>query len=56
MRLRANQLKANIERQLAPIYLICGDEPLQVAEAADSVRQGAKKSGYENREIFHRGD
>ncbi len=52
MRLRANQLKANLEKGVASIYLICGDEPLQLGEAADVVRQTAKKSGYENREIF----
>lgn len=52
MRLRASQLKANLEKSVASIYLICGDEPLQLGEAADVVRQTAKKSGYGNREIF----
>ena len=52
MRLRAHQLKANLEKKFAPVYLICGDEPLQLGESADAVRQVAKKLGYENREIF----
>jgi DNA polymerase-3 subunit delta len=52
MRLRANQIKVSIEKKLAPVYLISGDEPLQLGETADTVRQTAKKFGYENREIF----
>jgi DNA polymerase-3 subunit delta len=52
MRLRANQLKTNLEKAVASIYLICGDEPLQLGEAADAVRKIAKQAGYENREIF----
>jgi len=52
MRLKVNQLPAHLEKKLAPVYLISGDEPLQLQEAADAVRRAARKQGYENREVF----
>lgn len=52
MWLKAEQLPSALARGLAPIYFISGDEPLQLGEAADAVRQEAKKQGYENREIL----
>lgn len=52
MWLKAEQLTTELKRQLAPIYFISGDEPLQLGEAADAVRQAAKKQGYENRELL----
>jgi DNA polymerase-3 subunit delta len=44
----AGQLKAN----LAAIYLISGEEPLQREEAADAVRAAARAQGYTEREVF----
>jgi len=53
MRLRANQLVANLKKSgLAPIYLISGDEPLQVMECADTLRQYARQQGFEERIVF----
>lgn len=52
MRFSANQIKANLEKKLMPVYLVSGDEPLQLGESADAIRQAAKKASYENREIF----
>lgn len=52
MWLKAEQLPAALSRNLAAIYFISGDEPLQLGEAADAVRQAVKKEGYENRELF----
>jgi len=37
---------------LSPIYLLSGDEPLQMMEAADAVRRVAKQQGYLEREIL----
>lgn len=37
---------------LSPIYLLSGDEPLQMMEAADAVRQVAKRQGFLDREIL----
>jgi DNA polymerase-3 subunit delta len=47
------QLGDQLKRRLAPIYLLSGDEPLQIMEAADAVRQAAKAAGYGNRELFY---
>lgn len=52
MRLKAEQLDAALNKKLAPVYLIAGDEPLQLGEAADAIRRAAKKAGFENREVL----
>lgn len=53
MQLRPEQLEADLNRQLRPVYLISGDEPLQVLEAADAVRRQARAEGFEDREVMH---
>ena len=52
MRLRADQLENALQKELANIYFISGDEPLQLGETADAVRRVARKAGYGNREIL----
>jgi DNA polymerase-3 subunit delta len=52
VRLRAEQLPAELARGLAGIYLVSGDEPLLVGEAADAVRAAARAAGYEDRRVF----
>jgi DNA polymerase III subunit delta len=46
------QLPTALARGLAPIYLISGDEPLLVGEAADAVRRSARAAGYADRIVF----
>jgi DNA polymerase-3 subunit delta len=53
VKLYAEQLGAQLKRQLAPIYLLSGDEPLQLMEAFDAIRQAAKAAGYSHREVFY---
>ncbi len=53
MKLRGGQLAGYLARELAPIYLISGDEPLQVAEATDVVRSAARERGYTGREVLN---
>lgn len=53
MKLSANQLVEHLATGLAPIYLVSGDEPLLVTEAADSIREAARHAGYLTRELFH---
>jgi DNA polymerase-3 subunit delta len=48
----ANKFEADLARDLAPIYLISGDEPLLMAEAADTVRARARAEGFSEREIL----
>ncbi len=52
MQLRAEQLEQHLAKQLAPLYVIHGDEPLLALEAADAVRAAARKRGYAEREVF----
>jgi DNA polymerase III subunit delta len=52
LRIRAEQLSAALARGLAGIYLVSGDEPLLVAEAADAVRAAARAGGYADRQVF----
>ena len=52
MELRLNQLAAHLERPLAPIYVVHGDEPLLAIEAGDAIRAAARKAGYDEREIL----
>ncbi len=52
MQLRPEQLGAHLERPLAPLYLLHGDEPLLVIEAADAIRTAARKQGFSEREVI----
>lgn len=52
MELRASQLAAHLERTLAPIYLVHGDEPLLALEAADAIRTAARRAGCDDREVL----
>jgi DNA polymerase-3 subunit delta len=52
MRLQFHQLADSLGRAPAPVYLICGDEPLQLGEAARIVREAARRNGFEEREIL----
>ncbi|MGZ4960646.1 MAG: DNA polymerase III subunit delta [Methylomonas sp.] len=52
MRLRIEQLGAALQKTLAPVYLVSGEEPLQLGEAADDIRQAARLAGYTTREVI----
>lgn len=52
MLLKGEQLAAHLERELRPLYVLYGDEPLLVIEAADTIRARARKAGYNEREIL----
>ena len=52
MRVRPEQLKQNLAKGLAPVYLVTGDEPLQSNEACDEIRAVARAAGHENRELM----
>jgi DNA polymerase III subunit delta len=53
MKLKPEQISSHLERNLAPIYLVSGDEPLQVAETCDAVRKHARQSGCSERLLFN---
>ncbi len=52
MTVPAHKLQADLARDLAPIYLISGDEPLLMAEAGDMVRAQARSEGFGEREVL----
>ena len=45
-------LKALAKGDLAPVYLLAGDKPLQLQEAGDAVRTRARALGYTEREVL----
>lgn len=51
MKIQANQLSSHLRKNLAPCYLVTGDEHLLVAEALDSIRHTAKQKGFGTREL-----
>lgn len=52
MLLRPEQLSTHLEKPLAPLYVVHGDEPLLTIEAADAIRAAARKQGFEEREVL----
>lgn len=52
-KLRPEQLPQALNKQLAPIYLVFGDEALLVQEAADQIRASARAAGFLERELYH---
>lgn len=53
MKLRPDQLEKNLQSSLAPIYVVSGDEPFQVGEACQAIRQQCRSQGVSEREVFH---
>jgi DNA polymerase-3 subunit delta len=52
MQLRQADLAAHLSRGLKPLYVIHGDEPLLVIEAADAIRKAARGAGFSEREVL----
>lgn len=52
MQLKGEQLSAHLERELKPVYVVYGDEPLLVIEAADAIRAAARKQNFDEREVL----
>lgn len=52
MRVYPEKLAGELRKQLLPVYLVSGDEPLLVQECCDQVRQAARAAGCTDREII----
>lgn len=52
MNLRPDQLGSLLAKPLAPLWVLHGNEPLLVLEAADAIRAAARRQGYEERETL----
>jgi DNA polymerase-3 subunit delta len=44
-----DQLTAHLERDLRPLYILTGDEPLALKEGVDAIRQAVRRQGYDER-------
>ena len=52
MPINVDQLARHLERGLAPLYLVSGDEPLQIDECAAAIRRRAVEQGFTERSFF----
>lgn len=52
MRLAFEQLNSHLERELRPLYVLMGDEPLSMMEGTDSIRAAARRAGHDERQSF----
>jgi len=53
MKLKPEQLNQHLQQQLAPVYIVAGDEPLIVQEICDQIRAAGRHHGIEERELMH---
>lgn len=52
MKLNSGQLARQLKEELAPVWVVSGDDPLLTGEAADSIRQACRSAGCEERQVF----
>ncbi|MDP3031172.1 MAG: DNA polymerase III subunit delta [Rhodocyclaceae bacterium] len=52
MQLRPEQLAAHLEKPLAPLYVLHGDDPLLTIEAGDTLRAAARRQGFDERNVL----
>ena len=55
MQVRADQLQAQLDKGLRPLYVVHGDEPLQAQEVGDAIRTAARQAGHAERKVFNVG-
>jgi DNA polymerase-3 subunit delta len=55
MQIKPDQLAVSLQNNLAPVYLVGGEEPLLLLECCDQVREAARKQGFLERELLHAG-
>lgn len=53
MKLNATQLQRQLAKELAPVYVVSGDDPLLTGESADLIRSACRTAGSEERLVFH---
>ena len=51
MKISGDNLTSQLARGVGSIYLVAGDEPLLVNEAADAIRERARKEGFTERDL-----
>ncbi|WP_165680593.1 DNA polymerase III subunit delta [Metapseudomonas otitidis] len=53
MKLNAAQLSKHLQGNLAPVYVVSGDEPLLCQEACDAIRSACRARDFSEREVFN---
>jgi len=53
VKIKAEQLQSHLQKQLLPVYIVSGDEPLLAQESIDTLRRAAWENGFSQRELFH---
>ena len=53
MKLNPAQLGKHLQADLAPVYVVSGDEPLLCQEAEDAIRAACRQQGFSERTVFH---
>ncbi len=53
LKIDAAKLERSLRDRLAPIYLVCGDDPLLVQESCDLIRAKLRSEGFSERALFH---
>jgi len=52
VRVRVEEFASRIKRELQPLYILYGDEPLLVQECADALRARCREEGFSERRVF----
>ena len=53
MKLSPAQLAKHLQGNLAPVYVISGDEPLLCQEACDAIRAACRQRDFSERQVFN---
>ena len=53
MAIKFESLPKRLQKNLAPVWLLAGDEPMQKIEATDLIRTAAEKQGYTERIVLN---
>ena len=53
MKLNPAQLGKHLQGNLAPVYVVSGDEPLLCQEACDAIRNACRQQGFSERQVFN---
>jgi len=53
LRLKPEQLAQHLQKELKPLYIVSGDEPLLEQEVCDQIRAAVKTQGFDEREVHH---
>lgn len=56
MLIKPRDLAGHLQKQLLPVYLVCGDEHLLCQEAADAILAAARHAGHSERHLYNARD